>query len=222
MEALWSGRTPARRRIGPQTPDYSARTRRKPVEQSTGASSGSGLTVAPAEPQSEAAGRGHRDGYRGLRLGLSVLRIGPLLILIVLVVALSFLSPFFLTTRNIGNVLAAVRGDRGPGAGTAAGDPDPRDRPVGRLDARARDGHRRARSSPASPPVPWSILAMLADRAARRRRQRHRLRQGPAAASVHHHARDAEHRPRASRCGCRAASRSRACRPIVDAIGGGS
>ncbi len=78
------------------------------MEQSTGAPSGSGVTVAPAEHSPEAAGRGHRDGHRRVRVGLTVLRIGPLLILLVLIVALSLLSPFFFTTRNLGNVMAAT------------------------------------------------------------------------------------------------------------------
>lgn len=78
------------------------------MEQSTGSPGGSGVTVAPAEHLPEAAGRGHRDTHRGLRLGLGVLRIGPLLILLALTVALSFLSPFFFSTRNLGNVMAAT------------------------------------------------------------------------------------------------------------------
>src|SRR3954447_3863793 len=45
---------------------------------------------------------------RGLRIGLRLLRIGPLLILIVLVAVMAMLSPFFLTTRNLGNVFAAT------------------------------------------------------------------------------------------------------------------
>jgi ribose transport system permease protein len=48
------------------------------------------------------------DDYRGLRLGLSLLRIGPLLILLILVAVLAVLSPFFFTTRNLGNVMAAT------------------------------------------------------------------------------------------------------------------
>ncbi len=92
----------------PQTPDYSVNERRNLLEQSTGAPSGSGVTVAPAEHAPEAAGRGRRDGHREVRLGLAVLRIGPLLILLALTVALSILSPFFFTTRNLGNVMAAT------------------------------------------------------------------------------------------------------------------
>ena len=48
------------------------------------------------------------DHYRGLHLGLRLLRIGPVLILFILVAVLGILSPFFLTTRNLGNVLAAT------------------------------------------------------------------------------------------------------------------
>lgn len=92
----------------PKTPDYSSRERRQSLEQSTGTPSGSGVTVAAADHPPEMVGRGHRDGHRGLRLGMGVLRIGPLLILLALTVALSFLSPFFFTTRNLGNVMAAT------------------------------------------------------------------------------------------------------------------
>jgi ribose transport system permease protein len=53
-------------------------------------------------------GRGDVDGHAGLRLGLRLLRVGPLLILLGLVVIMSVLSPFFLTTRNLGNVMAAT------------------------------------------------------------------------------------------------------------------
>ena len=41
-----------------------------------------------------------------LRLGLVVIRLGPVLILTLIIAALSFLSPVFLTTRNAGNVLS--------------------------------------------------------------------------------------------------------------------
>jgi ribose transport system permease protein len=41
-----------------------------------------------------------------LRVTLLLLRAGPLLILVALIVVISFLIPVFLTTRNIGNVLA--------------------------------------------------------------------------------------------------------------------
>jgi len=41
-----------------------------------------------------------------LDLGLTLLGIGPVLILIVLVIVLSFLSPVFLTPRNVSNILA--------------------------------------------------------------------------------------------------------------------
>lgn len=48
------------------------------------------------------------DYYGGLHFGLRLLRIGPVLILLILVLTLGLLSPFFLTTRNLGNVLAAT------------------------------------------------------------------------------------------------------------------
>jgi ribose transport system permease protein len=100
--------TPERGSGRPQTPDYSPTVRRNSVEQSTGASSGSGASTTPADQPAEATALGRRDGYRGLRLALGVLRVGPLLILIVLSLVLSMLSPFFLTTRNLGNVMAAT------------------------------------------------------------------------------------------------------------------
>src|SRR5512140_3206522 len=78
------------------------------MEHSAGASSDPSRTVTPVDHGPETAGQGQRDGYRALRLGFTVLRMGPLLILLVVAVALSFLSPFFLTTRNLGNVLAAT------------------------------------------------------------------------------------------------------------------
>ena len=60
------------------------------------------------QPETDARERVGGSRHRGLRLGLRLLRIGPLLILLALVVVLSFLSPFFFTTRNLGNVLAAT------------------------------------------------------------------------------------------------------------------
>lgn len=46
------------------------------------------------------------DPYRALRAGLVVIRLGPILMLLLLIVVLSILSPVFLTTRNAGNVLS--------------------------------------------------------------------------------------------------------------------
>ena len=43
---------------------------------------------------------------RGLTVALRLLGAGPLLILVVLLVVLSFVSPYFLTGRNLGNILA--------------------------------------------------------------------------------------------------------------------
>lgn len=94
----------------PTTPDHSVRTGRQSLEDSTG-------TPMPATPSTTAleraaddasGGRGDVDGHAGLRLGLRLLRVGPLLILLGLVVIMSVLSPFFLTTRNLGNVMAAT------------------------------------------------------------------------------------------------------------------
>src|SRR4051812_36250882 len=47
-----------------------------------------------------------RRSYRMLRLILAVIRVGPVLILAALVVTMTVLSPVFLTTGNIGNVLS--------------------------------------------------------------------------------------------------------------------
>lgn len=55
--------------------------------------------------RSSASGRAVR-APSGLDLGLMLLGIGPILILILLIVVLSFLSPVFLTPRNLGNIVA--------------------------------------------------------------------------------------------------------------------
>ena len=44
--------------------------------------------------------------YSGLDIGLRLLGIGPALILVALIIVLSFLSPVFLTPRNVSNILA--------------------------------------------------------------------------------------------------------------------
>ena len=49
---------------------------------------------------------GSRGSHSGLDIGLMLLGIGPALILIALIVVLSFLSPVFLTPRNVSNILA--------------------------------------------------------------------------------------------------------------------
>ncbi len=51
------------------------------------------------------AARGRIGGYDPPSVGLAVIRIGPVLMLVVVVTVISFLSPVFLTTRNVGNVL---------------------------------------------------------------------------------------------------------------------
>ena len=92
--------------------------------------------------------------------------------------------------------LLADLGDRGPRARPAARDRDARHRPVGRLDDRALGRRRRDR-----------LRARALERARRRSRssapalavgarERPRLRLRPRAASVHRHARDAQHRAR--------------------------
>jgi ribose transport system permease protein len=52
-----------------------------------------------------AGGQQHRH-YRMLRIALGVIRLGPVLILAGLIVAMRFLSPVFLTTGNAGNLLS--------------------------------------------------------------------------------------------------------------------
>lgn len=78
-----------------------------------------GTEVGPAPSTSEhaiAENRGELVGpvagpapdrrYRVLRLTLGVIRLGPAIILLGLVAAMTLLSPFFMTTGNVGNVLA--------------------------------------------------------------------------------------------------------------------
>lgn len=54
----------------------------------------------------EAPPSGTPGQYRLLRYALGVIRLGPVVILVILVVGMSLLSPVFLTTGNIGNVLS--------------------------------------------------------------------------------------------------------------------
>jgi ribose transport system permease protein len=71
---------------------------------------GTGQPDAPAVKAAAPApveGRGGRfDRFTALRYALLIIRVGPTLILVAIVVVLSFLSPVFLTTRNAGNVLS--------------------------------------------------------------------------------------------------------------------
>jgi ribose transport system permease protein len=94
----------------PETPDYSPPTRRDHLEESTRPSSETpqSATAVDRPLPGAASGPTGADRHQGLRLGLGLLRIGPLLILLLLVVALSFLSPFFFSTHNLGNVMAAT------------------------------------------------------------------------------------------------------------------
>ena len=59
--------------------------------------------VSSAPPE---GGSDRFDRFTALRWTLLVIRLGPVLILLGLVLVLSILSPVFLTTRNAGNVLA--------------------------------------------------------------------------------------------------------------------
>jgi ribose transport system permease protein len=67
------------------------------------------------EPERPDAGESHdgeqrptisKNQMRTLGVGLQMLRIGPLLILLIMIAVLALLSPYFLLPRNIGNVLA--------------------------------------------------------------------------------------------------------------------
>lgn len=51
-------------------------------------------------------GSGTARGFDGPRLALAAIRIGPGLMLLVVVLVVALLSPVFLTTRNVGNVLS--------------------------------------------------------------------------------------------------------------------
>jgi ribose transport system permease protein len=66
--------------------------------------------MADQDAAADGASPEHRDVRRdrALRLGLRLLRVGPLLILLILIAVMSVLSPFFFSTRNLGNVLAAT------------------------------------------------------------------------------------------------------------------
>jgi len=94
----------------PETPDYSGMSGRDALE-------GSEPLPVPAIPASTgddatatqpSASQPGIEGYRALRIAMRLLRVGPLLILLALIVVMAFLSPFFLTTRNLGNVMAAT------------------------------------------------------------------------------------------------------------------
>ena len=86
------------------------------MEESSGVTTQPGATNAPAvgalegadAPAAPVVAHDSRRPNRGLRLGLRLLRIGPLLILLGLVLVMSLLSPFFFSSRNLGNVLAAT------------------------------------------------------------------------------------------------------------------
>lgn len=70
--------------------------------------------AAPAGPSTAAESLRHADAqregqlghYRLLRVALGVIRLGPVIILAALIVAMTLASPVFLTTGNVGNVLS--------------------------------------------------------------------------------------------------------------------
>ena len=97
-------------------------------------------TTAEAHPSEPDRGR-----YGVLRVAMQLLRIGPLLILLILIAAMALLSPFFLTTRNLGNVLARPRSIAVLAMGQLLVILTRGHRPVGRLDPGAGLGRRRAR-----------------------------------------------------------------------------
>jgi ribose transport system permease protein len=67
-----------------------------------------GLIASPASPFDEQPGEtlATTRRLRAVRASLLVLRLGPLVILLILIAVLSALSPVFATTENLGNVLA--------------------------------------------------------------------------------------------------------------------
>jgi ribose transport system permease protein len=65
----------------------------------------SAMSELPSQDLQSAAATG-RQRLRAVRLTLLFLRLGPLLILVILLAVLSLLSPVFATTENLGNVLA--------------------------------------------------------------------------------------------------------------------
>jgi ribose transport system permease protein len=73
------------------------------------AMSGTAAKRAAAQPGKDPAvplARLAMDRARALSLALGLLRVGPILILLVLIVVLGCLTPVFLTSRNVGNILA--------------------------------------------------------------------------------------------------------------------
>ena len=95
--------------------------------------------AAHVSTQRERAG-----GGSAVSLALRLLSVGPLLILILLVAAISQLTPDFLKPVNIGNILSQTAVIAIVAIGQQLGHPDPRHRPLGRRQSRARDRDRRA------------------------------------------------------------------------------
>ncbi len=127
--------------------------------------------------------------------GLRLLSIGPLLILIILVVVVRRGDAEFPQTRQYRQHPRPDGGDRRRRDGPAPRHPDPRHRPVGRLQPGARDGGRRA-GVPGYRQPPHRRAGDADLGRPRRRRQRLGLCVRTAAPSVHHHAGNPEHLPR--------------------------
>jgi ribose transport system permease protein len=62
------------------------------------------VTLPAEHPVGSLPGRGARSRDRGLELGLRVVQAGPVLILALLAVVMTVLSPYFLTQRNLTNL----------------------------------------------------------------------------------------------------------------------
>jgi ribose transport system permease protein len=69
---------------------------------------GAGSRPGPVEPADEARppDRRHRRNFELLRISLAIIRLGPVLMLVGLVIAMTIASPVFFTTGNASNVLA--------------------------------------------------------------------------------------------------------------------
>ena len=174
-----------------------------------------GRRPGPRPPQAHRVARvdeaaAVRATYRLLRVALAVIRLGPVLILGGLVVAMTLLSPGVPHHRQHRQRPRPDRGDRRARHRPAARDPHPRHRPLGRLDLalasvvgalvfeQAAAGRR-------------LVIAVMLGVGRGRLRERRRLRVGPASPSVHHHPGHAEHRPGPRAAAVRRAARRGAC-----------
>ena len=112
--------------------------RRRSGQEAPMSSSTALVEPEPTGPDPPVRGRGQDLPH----LGLQVIRVGPALMLIVVVAGAASLSPVFLTTRNLGNVLAQTAVIAVLAHGPTARHRHPGHRPVGRLDDGAGRGRR--------------------------------------------------------------------------------